>query len=146
MKEYEHLNESTRRVAALPGEERIQQLRRVRWITYTRAEQIQDRLNDLLTHPKTHRMPCLLLVGATNNGKTAIVNRFEQLHPAADQPDKESVHVPVLTVQAPGGEPFLHEHPRFDRGAVPAKRIGRTTAGTGPESTAGRTAPHADHR
>jgi type II secretory pathway predicted ATPase ExeA len=101
MKEYEHLNESTRRVAALPGEERIQQLRRVRWITYTRAEQIQDRLNDLLTHPKTHRMPCLLLVGATNNGKTAIVNRFEQLHPAADQPDKESVHVPVLTVQAP---------------------------------------------
>lgn len=74
----DHLNETARKAAALPDEEHIQQIRQVRWITYTRARQALDRLEDLLTHPPTHRMPCLLLVGSTNNGKTAIVNRFEQ--------------------------------------------------------------------
>lgn len=97
----DHLNEPARKTAALPDEERIEQIRQVRWITYTRARQALNRLEDLLSHPPTHRMPCLLLVGSTNNGKTAIVNRFEQLHPASDIPGGDAVHVPVLTVQAP---------------------------------------------
>jgi type II secretory pathway predicted ATPase ExeA len=97
----DHLNDTARKAATLPNEERIEQLRQARWITYTRARQALDRLEDLLTHPPTHRMPCLLLVGSTNNGKTALVNRFEQLHPASDHPEGDSVHVPVLTVQAP---------------------------------------------
>lgn len=46
-------------------------------------------------------MPCLLVVGATNNGKTAVVNRFQRLHPANDNPRGEAAIVPVLTVQAP---------------------------------------------
>lgn len=97
----DHLNDAARKTAALPDEERIEQIRQVRWITYTRARQALDHLEELLSHPPTHRMPCLLLVGSTNNGKTAIVNRFEQLHPASDHPGSDAVHVPVLTVQAP---------------------------------------------
>jgi hypothetical protein len=43
----------------------------------------------------------LLIVGDTNNGKTMIVNRFERLHLADDNPDGETIRLPVLIVQAP---------------------------------------------
>jgi len=97
----DHLNESAKAALALSDHERINFIRRPRWIGYTKAKQIIAQLENLLTHPKTHRMPNLLLVGETNNGKTMIVNRFHQLHPAADNPNTEQFHLPVLVVQAP---------------------------------------------
>src|ERR1039457_3723682 len=90
-----------RNALALPEEERLRNLRQVRWIAYTRAREILGRFEDLLLYPPMHRMPCLLVVGETNNGKTAIVHRFERLHPADDNPMGNSIRVPVLTVQAP---------------------------------------------
>jgi type II secretory pathway predicted ATPase ExeA len=97
----DHLGEAARQALELPDEERIRSLRQVRWITYTRAREILGRFEDLLLYPPMHRMPCLLVVGETNNGKTAIVNRFERLHPANDNRNGDSIRVPVLTVQAP---------------------------------------------
>jgi hypothetical protein len=82
-------------------EERIQRVRSPRWIGYPTAKRILERLEDLLTYPPTHRMPGLLIVGDTNNGKTMIVNRFERLHPADDNPEGETIRLPVLIVQAP---------------------------------------------
>jgi len=60
----------------LTDNERIEKIRSSRWVGYTTAKKILDKLDDLLTHPKTHRMPNMLIVGETNNGKTMIVNRF----------------------------------------------------------------------
>lgn len=97
----DHLNESARAALALSDQERINFIRRPRWIGYTKAKQIIAQLENLLTHPKTHRMPNLLLVGETNNGKTMIVNRFHQLHPASDDPNTEQCQWPVLVIQAP---------------------------------------------
>lgn len=97
----DHLNESAKAALALSDQERINFIRRPRWIGYTKAKQIIAQLENLLTHPKTHRMPNLLLVGETNSGKTMIVNRFHQLHPAADDPDTERCQWPVLVIQAP---------------------------------------------
>jgi type II secretory pathway predicted ATPase ExeA len=97
----DHLNESARAALALNDQERINFIRRPRWIGYTKAKQIIAQLENLLTHPKTHRMPNLLLVGETNNGKTMIVNRFHQLHPVADDPNTEQCQWPVLVIQAP---------------------------------------------
>jgi hypothetical protein len=51
-------------------DERITKLRKGRWIRYPRAEQILAQLDELLKHPKTHRMPNPLVFGETNNGKT----------------------------------------------------------------------------
>ena len=99
--EYQHLNESAREALKLSNEERIKRIRRARWIKYTRAEEILDQLEDLLTQPKKHRMPNLLIYGDTNNGKTMIVNRFHSQHPAYDNPDGEGVIVPVLLIQCP---------------------------------------------
>jgi hypothetical protein len=66
MVEGEHLSAAARGALDLPTAERIERIRRPRWIGYTRAMQLLDKLDDLLTHPKTHRMPNLLIVGDTN--------------------------------------------------------------------------------
>jgi hypothetical protein len=54
-----------------------------------------------LVSPRVDRMPNLLIVGETNNGKTMIARRFERQHPAADNPKGDHALVPVLLVQAP---------------------------------------------
>jgi hypothetical protein len=48
-----HLNTAAREVLDLLAAERIDHIRRPRWIGYTRAKQLLDKLDDLLTHPKT---------------------------------------------------------------------------------------------
>ncbi len=50
-------------------DERIAKMRGGCWIGYTRAEQVARQLDDLLSLAKTHRMPNVLIVGETNNGK-----------------------------------------------------------------------------
>ncbi len=101
MTKTQHLESGVMDDLQLPPAERILKIRSPRWIGYTRAKQILGKLNDLFTYPKTHRMPNLLLVGDTNNGKTMIANRFKRLHPADDDPGGAGVWVPVLSVQAP---------------------------------------------
>ncbi len=85
----------------LTDKERIEKIRSSRWIGYTTAKKILDKLDDLLTHPKTHRMPNMLIVGETNNGKTMIVNRFHSQHLAYDNANGEGITLPILLIQAP---------------------------------------------
>lgn len=82
-------------------QERIAYIRSPRWIGYPRAQEILAHLENLLTHPKAHRMPNLLIVGDTNNGKTMLVRRFCNQHKPDDNPEGEAAKVPVLFVQAP---------------------------------------------
>lgn len=84
-----------------PDVERIAYIRSPRWIGYPQAQEILEQLENLLTHPKSHRMPNLLIVGDTNNGKTMLVKRFCDRHKPEDNPDGEAAVVPVLYVQAP---------------------------------------------
>jgi hypothetical protein len=82
-------------------ESRIAMIRGGRYIRYTRAEEILGKLEDLLLTPQRHRMPNLLIVGETNNGKTMIVQRFKKRHRADIHLAPNSSTVPVLVVQAP---------------------------------------------
>ena len=82
-------------------DERITKLRKGCWIRYPRAEQILAQLDDLLKHPKTHRMPNLLVFGQTNNGKTALIQRFIQLHLPKLGDDRTLSRIPVVVIQAP---------------------------------------------
>lgn len=84
-----------------PDPERIAYIRSPRWIGYPQAQEILDQLETLLTHPKSHRMPNLLIIGDTNNGKTMLVQRFCNRHKPEDNPDGEAAIIPVLFVQAP---------------------------------------------
>jgi type II secretory pathway predicted ATPase ExeA len=96
-----HLLEKAAAYLARPDSERIAYIRSPRWIGYPQAQLVLDRLENLLTHPKSHRMPNLLLIGDTNNGKTMLVRRFCNRHKPQDNPDGEAALVPVLYVQAP---------------------------------------------
>lgn len=85
----------------MTDDERIAKIRGGRWIRYARAEKIARKLDELLLLPKSHRMPNLLIVGETNNGKTALLTRFLGQHrPQAGSEGAES-SIPVVAVQAP---------------------------------------------
>lgn len=98
---YAHLNKEAREALALTDEERVRFIRRGRWIGYPQAIEILDELEDLIAHPPMHRMPNLLIVSPTNNGKTMIARRFLSRHASSDNPRGDAVHVPVLLVESP---------------------------------------------
>jgi hypothetical protein len=94
-----HLHESARRIARLPDDERLRYVRADRWIGYTRATDALARLETLFAWPTKQRMPNLLLIGPTNNGKSMIVEKFRRAHPPI--PHEEREEIPVLVVQMP---------------------------------------------
>jgi len=78
--DYAHLHPSVRRFADEDAQSRIRRIRTDRWIGYARAEAVLAALEDLRSFPKRTRMPNLLLVGPSNNGKTMIVEKFRSEH------------------------------------------------------------------
>jgi hypothetical protein len=102
---YPHLHPSCRAMADESDESRIRRIRTDRWIGYARAEAALVAMEDLLTFPKRTRMPNLLLVGPTNNGKTMIVEKFRRAHPPVEASTTEDgiAVIPVLKVQMPPG-------------------------------------------
>lgn len=101
---YAHLRPSTRPFADEDAASRIRRIRTDRWIGYARAEAVLAALEDLLNFPKRLRMPNLLLVGPTNNGKTMIVEKFRRTHLAVGrEPADGAALIPVLKVQMPSG-------------------------------------------
>ena len=105
MSDFSHLQPATRTIIDESPESRIRRIRTDRWITYARAESALSAIEDLLTFPKRTRMPNLLLVGPTNNGKTMIVEKFRRLHLpfAANTTPDGAASIPVLKVQMPPG-------------------------------------------
>jgi len=96
-----HLHPHTRPLLALSKEERVEKMLRDQWIGYPRAAEILKRMEELLIHPRILRMPNLLVIGRTNNGKTQILRRFQELHPASDNEGGDAANVPVVYVEAP---------------------------------------------
>ena len=94
-----HLHPSLRSIARLPAAERLRHVRADRWIGYPRATAALERLETLYGWPTRQRMPNLLLLGPTNNGKSMIVEKFRRIHPPVWHPDREQI--PVLVVQMP---------------------------------------------
>lgn len=97
----EHLTEIARSKLVLSDSERILHIKRPRWIGYGRAKEVLDKLEDLLDYPRQERMPNMLLIGETNNGKTMLITRFRETHPALENPSGEAMKIPVLYIQAP---------------------------------------------
>lgn len=97
----QHLVPWARKVAILSNEERIQRVRTDRWIGYTKAEEALTKLENLFTHPTRHRMPNLLIVGPTNNGKTMIIEKFRRMHSSSQSENSDIEELPVVVVQMP---------------------------------------------
>lgn len=83
------------------NEERIAELRRKKWIGYTAANKALAKMEDLLNHPKTHRMPNLLIKSDTNNGKSFLLKRFIKSHPSYEDSANEKLIIPVVSIEIP---------------------------------------------
>jgi type II secretory pathway predicted ATPase ExeA len=100
---YPHLHPSAQSWADEPALDRIRRIRTDRWIEYARAESALEKMEDLLAYPQRMRMPNMLLVGPTNNGKTMIVEKFRREHPQKLFGTGYVALVPVLKIQMPAG-------------------------------------------
>jgi len=102
-KEYKHLSEKARALINVPESERLSHLHKRIFIPHPRAQAILDEMEDLLVHPKVNRMPNLLLIGRSNNGKTELLQEFLRRHPAKDRPTMDTIEAPVVYIQSPPG-------------------------------------------
>lgn len=98
----DHLLPHVQKLATLPANERIQRIRSERWIGYSKAQEAIAKLTALINHPQKDRMPNLLLIGPTNNGKTMIIEKFKKMR----QKELATLsgsheHMPVVSLQMP---------------------------------------------
>lgn len=125
----EHLDKKYRGVIDLPQAERIDHALRPCWIGYTRAHEVLKHLEDLLRHPKVHRMPNVLIIGSSNNGKSTIVERFVDKHLGRENATGDGAELPVVRVQAP---------PKADEGLLYDKILAAVHSPYRPSDTASR--------
>lgn len=98
---YEHIHPEFRHVMALSSAERIEFMDFPRWVGYPTAQKILDTLQGLMHKPQRSRMPNLLIVGDPNNGKTTILERFEELCGQAYVDENSEPVKPLLVCQSP---------------------------------------------
>ena len=72
---FSHLSDVTRTKAQLDDNARIELIKRDRWIDYPRALQAMSRLEELLVTPQRERMPCMVIHGESNIGKTRRIQK-----------------------------------------------------------------------
>src|SRR5262249_53838405 len=106
-----HLQPAHRPYALLANAERVDWIRQERWINYTRAEQVLARLGELLRYPPRHRMPALLLFGATGMGRTRIIQRFLRENDSHFDEVRGTTRLPVVALQMP---PTPHERDFYE--------------------------------
>jgi hypothetical protein len=99
---YPHLGKTATKQIDLPDDQRILAIKEGAWIPYPRAKQLLAQMEELFNYPRIVRMPNMLIVGASNNGKTQILRHFEAAHKPDPNLKGEYTIVPVLFVEAPG--------------------------------------------
>lgn len=98
---FPHLNEATRALVVKSDDLRITVIRQGVWLGYKDAKRILAKMDDLLSYPRITRMPNMLLVAPSFNGKTSILERFLSLHTPDIDPTGEVTICPVVMVEAP---------------------------------------------
>ena len=97
------LTDAARAMLTGSEEERIDFIRRNRWFGYAAAREALETMERLLAYPPVTRPLNFMLIADTNNGKTTIVERFEALHPAVDDPHAARAERPVMLISCPPG-------------------------------------------
>ncbi|MBB3224466.1 TniB family NTP-binding protein [Pseudoduganella umbonata] len=95
-----HLAPDAMAALELPSDERDDFCKKDRWIGYERATQIMQQLDEVLLYPRTLRMPNVLIVGQSGNGKSAILKQFCDRHPVQITAAGDPV-APVLPISMP---------------------------------------------
>jgi hypothetical protein len=98
---YPHLNDAARALIDATDAVRIKSIQSGTWLGYARAKEILARMEELLQYPRITRMPNILLVAPSFNGKTSILERFLGMHPVDLDATAEVTTCPVLMVESP---------------------------------------------
>lgn len=93
-------NEETAAIIGASNAERIAHINADRWLGYDAAVSVLKELDDLLVHPRVLKMPCKLITADSDNGKTALLDRFVTKHAAAAD-ESDDPHVPLVRFDAP---------------------------------------------
>jgi hypothetical protein len=101
MTRFEHIHPDFQHIMGLSDSDRINFMDELRWIAYPQANHILETLRGLMEKPARPRMPNLLIVGDSNNGKTTIVNRFHTLHGQGYVNDESEPVKPVILAESP---------------------------------------------
>lgn len=99
----DHLDADVRPDLQMSVEWRIARIDRDRWIGYGRAREALNGLERLLHSERRQRPDNLLIIGASNNGKTAIARRFVARTLPPENPTAPISSIPVTMIQAPNG-------------------------------------------
>lgn len=97
----DHLLPHIRQIATLSKDQRIIALQNEYWIGYTKAQEVLDKMEELLNYPKKIRMPNMLLIGPTNNGKSMIIEKFRRKYLPYTSTNQDHEIIPVLITQMP---------------------------------------------
>lgn len=95
-----HLHPDVVKALTWTTSERESHIKSDKWIGYERAKEALDRMTELLEYPRTLRMPSLLLVGDPGNGKSTIMEHFEERYPIIIAPNGRAI-VPVVNIIMP---------------------------------------------
>lgn len=134
MNNYDHLFDETIQLLDASKEDRVRYVNEDKWIGYPRAQQILDRLEDFITYPQVDRMPNLLIIGDSNNGKTKILRRFLDRYPVGIDEETYLNTQPVVFISAPSKpdenaffirllEEMLVPYAKNDSAAVKRERV-----------------------
>ena len=97
----DHLLPRVREMVGRSKEERILFVQEDRWIEYPAATNAIEALSDLLAGPRDQIRPLgLFLAARGNNGKSALLRRFEALN-SATSADNGEVRIPVVLMSMP---------------------------------------------
>jgi Cdc6-like AAA superfamily ATPase len=96
-----HVAPNVRALLPLADEVRIAAMQRDRWIDYARASAILERLSRMLGTPARDRMPCLLMHGESNIGKTQIIRKFVRDHPSTFDEERGVERRQIISMQMP---------------------------------------------
>lgn len=55
---------------------KVEYIQKTLWIGYTSIQNIEERMNEILLHPRIGRMPNMLILGRPNSGKSTALRRF----------------------------------------------------------------------
>jgi len=125
---FNYLLPDTQKMLNASDEERINFILQEKWITYPKADDIFKKMKMLLNHPRKERMPGMLLVGETNNGKTSIVHRFMKNNgPIRSENWRETTEIPIIFVQVPPGPNLSDMYTKIlEQFAIPFKDTDKT--------------------
>ncbi|MBL8524813.1 MAG: TniB family NTP-binding protein, partial [Betaproteobacteria bacterium] len=96
-----HLSDDARALLGKSDDARMQAIRQGTWLPYKRSKEVLARMEELLAYPRITRMPNMLLVAPSFNGKTSILERFVDKHPPDLDPTGEVTICPVVMVESP---------------------------------------------